>query len=320
METRRISRRRFMKEAVVAGTVVPLMNSAAANQNQDKKPFQICIFSKHLQWLDYNGMAQTTAELGFDGIDLTVRRGGHVLPERVEDDLPKAVEAIKSAGIKPLMMATDINDPDDPKTEKILRTASALGIRYYRLGKYRYNDNKSITSTLNEAKPKIRDLAAMNKHYNIHGDYQNHAGSGYVGAPVWDLWELIKDLDPAYVGCQFDIRHATVEGGQAWPLHLKIISPWIKTLAVKDFIWEKQNSSWQAVNCPLGEGAVDFVHYFQLLKTLSISGPVSVHYEYDLGGANHGAAKLTMEKEKVLTAIRRDLEFLKIHLHENDLY
>ncbi len=320
MEIRRISRRRFMKEAVVAGTVVPVIGLAGTNQKNDKRSFRICIFSKHLQWLDYSGMAQTAAELGFDGVDLTVRRGGHVLPERVEDDLPKAVEAVKSAGIKPLMMATDINDPDDPNTEKILRTASALGIRYYRLGKYRYNDDKSIASTLKEAKPKIRDLAAMNKYYNIHGDYQNHAGSRYVGAPVWDLWELIKDLDPKYIGCQFDIRHATVEGGQAWPLHVKIISSWIKTLAIKDFSWEKRRNKWQAVNCPLGKGVVDFISYLQLLKTLSVAGPISVHYEYNLGGANHGATKLTMEKEKVLTAIRKDLEFLKTRLRENNLY
>jgi len=320
MENRRISRRQFMKEAVVAGAFAPALALAATNQEHKKKPFSICIFSKHLQWLDYNGMAQTAAELGFDGIDLTVRRKGHVLPERVEDDLPKAVEAIKSAGIKPLMMATDINDPDDPNTVKILRTASGLGIQYYRLGKYRYDDNKSITSTLKDAKPKIRDIAAMNKHYNIHGDYQNHAGSRYVGAPVWDLWELIKDLDPKYIGCQFDIRHATVEGGQAWPLHMKIISSWIKSLAIKDFRWEKQKNKWQAVNCPLGKGAVNFVQYFKLLKKLSVTGPISLHCEYDLGGANHGATKLTMEKDKVLSAIRSDLEFLKNRLRENNLY
>lgn len=320
MEIRRISRRRFIKQAIVAGSVLPLINTAGANENNYKRSFSICIFSKHLQWLDYNGMAQTTAELGFDGIDLTVRNGGHVLPERVEDDLPKAVEALKSAGVKPLMMATDINDPDDPNTEKILRTASALGIPYYRLGKYRYNDNKSIAATLNEAKPKIQEIAAMNKHYNIHGDYQNHAGSRYVGATVWDLWELIKDLDPAYIGCQFDIRHATVEGGQAWPIHLKRISNWINTLAIKDFFWEKQKNKWLPVNCPLGKGAVDFAGYLQLLKKLSIAGPISVHYEYDLGGANHGAAKLTVKKEKVLAAIRRDLDFLKNTLRENNLY
>jgi sugar phosphate isomerase/epimerase len=111
-----------------------------------------------------------------------------------------------------------------------------------------------------------------------------------------------------------------VEGGQAWPLHVKIISSWIKSLAVKDFIWEKQKNGWQAVNCPLGKGAVDFVRYLQLLKKLSISGPISIHCEYDLGGANHGATKLTLEKEKVLTAIRRDLNFLKTRLRENNLY
>jgi len=315
-----LSRRELLAGTAAGLAMMPLTGIAGKNLQPNNKKFQICIFSKHLQWLDYNGMAQTAAELGFDGVDLTVRRRGHVLPERAEDDLPKAVEAIKAAGIKPLMMATDINDPDDPNTKKILRTASALGIKYYRLGKYRYTDDKSIISTLKETKPKIRDLAAMNKHYNIHGDYQNHAGSRYVGAPVWDLWELIKDLDPKHIGCQFDIRHATVEGGQAWPLHLKIISKWIKTLAIKDFYWEKQQNKWRAVNCPLGKGAVDFAGYLKLLKTLSIDAAISIHYEYDLGGANHGAKKLTMEKGKLLTAIRRDLEFLKTRLRESNLY
>jgi len=315
-----LSRRELLARAAAGLAAMPLTAIAGKNFQPNEKKFPICIFSKHLQWLDYNGMAQTAAELGFDGVDLTVRRGGHVLPDRAENDLPKAVEAIKAAGIKPLMMATDINDPDDPNTEKVLKTASALGINYYRLGYYRYEDNKSIVSTLKEAKPKIRDLAAINKHYNIHGAYQNHAGSMYVGAPVWDLWELIRDLDPKYIGCQFDIRHATVEGAQTWPLHLRLMAKYVKTLVAKDFTWEKQNNRWQTINCPLGEGAVDFDSYLQLLKKSSIAGPISVHYEYDLGGANHGADKLTIEKEKVLTAIRSDLEFLKTRLSENGLY
>jgi len=309
------SRREFLEGAAAGLATMPLAGAAGRILQKNAKKFPICIFSKHLQWLDYSGMAQTTAELGFDGVDLSVRRKGHVLPEKVENDLPKAVEAIKSAGIKPL-----INDPDDPKTEKVLRTASALGIKYYRLGYYVYREDKSITAILKQVKPKLRDFAAMNKHFNIYGAYQNHAGSRYVGAPVWDLWELIKDLDPKYIGCQFDIRHATVEGGQTWPLHLRLMSKYLKTLVIKDFSWEKRNNKWRTINCPLGEGAVDFVRYLQLLKKLSISGPISMHYEYDLGGANHGATKLTIKKEKVLTAIRRDLEFLKTRLRENDLY
>ena len=315
----KMSRRQFIRDMVVAGAVAPAVASATAGRSLSESEFKICIFSKHLQWLDYEGMAEAGAELGFDGVDLTVRNKGHVLPERVEDDLPKAVEAIKRAGIDPLMMATDINDPDDPYTEKILKTASGLGIRYYRLGKYRYTDDKPIASTLSEAKPMIRDLAAMNKHYGIHGSYQNHAGRRYVGAPLWDLWQLIEGLDPRYMGCQFDIRHATVEGGQTWPLNLRLMSKHINTLAIKDFLWQKRDNQWQTLNCPLGQGQVDYDGYLKLLKKLSIACPISIHYEYDLGGANHGATKLTIGKEKLFAAVRADLQFLKPRLRKNGL-
>ena len=315
-----VSRRELLASAAAGLATMPLIGIAGENPGTNRKKFPLCIFSKYLQWLNYDGMAQAVADLGFDGVDLTVRRNGHVLPERVEEDLPKVVEAIKAAGIQPLMIVTDINDPDDPNTEKILKTASALGIRYYRLGKYVYGKEGDIASTLEQIKPKLKALADMNKHYKIHGDYQNHAGNRYVGAPVWDLWELIKDLDPRYIGCQFDIRHATVEGGQAWPLHLRVMSKYIKTMAVKDFYWANRSNRWRTINCPLGEGAVDIKAYLQLLKKLSITGPISLHYEYDLGGANRGAAKLTMEKGKVFTALRRDLKYFKTRLRENDLY
>ena len=39
-----------------------------------------------------DGAAETMRALGYDAIDLTLRPGGHVLPERVAEDLPKAAE------------------------------------------------------------------------------------------------------------------------------------------------------------------------------------------------------------------------------------
>src|SRR4030042_5508361 len=56
----------------------------------DPEAFKISIFSKHLQWLYYKKMAHVVNEIGFDGADLTVRPGGHVVPDRGEEDLPKA--------------------------------------------------------------------------------------------------------------------------------------------------------------------------------------------------------------------------------------
>ena len=66
-------------------------------------------------------MAQVASQIGFDGVELTVRPYGHVEPEAVEVALPQAVEAMKKAGVDPLMMVTAVTDPQDPITQKVLK-------------------------------------------------------------------------------------------------------------------------------------------------------------------------------------------------------
>jgi sugar phosphate isomerase/epimerase len=296
----------------VAGATLSWLDSAVvASENRGGKPMKICIFSKHLQWLDYEGMARTSREIGFDGVDLTVRPGGHVLPERVREDLPRAIHAVKVEALVVPMMTTAITDPSDPLTGSILAAASQAGIRYYRMGYYRYDDSRTIHQTLSDAKAKLRDLVDMNKHYNIVGAYQNHAGAKYVGAPLWDLDYLFKDIDTRWIGCQFDIRHATVEGGTVWPTHFRLMSQYINTLVAKDFKWAHSDKGWRAQNCPLGEGMVDFPRYFKMLKQAGIVVPMSLHLEYPIGGAEHGARRLSGDKQQVIEAMRKDLRFLR---------
>jgi len=53
------------------------------------EPLKVAIMSKFLQFLDVPHMAAAAKEMGFDGIDLCVRDGAHVLPDRCEDELPR---------------------------------------------------------------------------------------------------------------------------------------------------------------------------------------------------------------------------------------
>src|SRR5688500_19517193 len=109
------SRRSFLKKSILTGTLFPLMYgdlSSMIHANTGTS-LKIHIFSKHLQFLNYHDMAEAAAEMGFDGVDVTVRPKGHVLPERVENDLPKAVEAIRKVGFVPLMMTTAVQDAGD---------------------------------------------------------------------------------------------------------------------------------------------------------------------------------------------------------------
>ncbi len=256
-------------------------------------------------------MAGVLAKLGFDGADLTVRPGGHVLPENVETDLPEAVRTLKSAGIDVKMIVTGINDPDDRFTRPLLKTMADSGIRYYRMGYFDYDKNKSITENLEEHKITFERLEKLNREYGVHGDYQNHAGIR-VGGPVWDLYYLIKDRDPEFTGIQYDVRHAMVEGGYSWIIGMKLVAPWIRTTAIKDFIW-RQNSKqkWVPASVPLGSGMVDFNSYMEVYKSIGTNAPVSIHYEYDLGGAEHGRIQPSMNRELIYNYLAEDLKYLK---------
>jgi L-ribulose-5-phosphate 3-epimerase len=303
--------------ASAALTLFTSANAANTSKPTDRPGKKsINIFSKNLHWLDYKGMADFAAQVGFDGIHITVRPEGHVIPERVADDLPRAVEAVKKAGLKVHMITTAITSADDQFTEPILKTASSLGIGYYRMGWINYDAKKTINENLDLFKLQMTKLAAINKKYKISGEYQNHSGLSF-GSPLWDLWMIIKDLDPEWTGSQFDVMHAQVEGGNTWQLGLKLLKSHIKTIDIKDFIWAKnETQGWKTEVVPLGEGMIDYKKYLQFLKEYGLNGPFSMHFEYPLGGVENGAKQITVPKEEVMSAMKRDLVKFRLMLSE----
>lgn len=310
-----VNRRDFVKKTGMAAAglaAMPSLSGFPLDQVAEMGgSWNIYFFSKHLQFLDYQGAAEACAAAGMNGADLTVRPGGHVLPENVERDLPLAVKAFEAEGLKIEMMASGITDPDDPLTEKVLQVASELGIKYYRLGYYKYDPLYSVEENLEKIKVKMNGLAQLNEYYKIHGAYQNHAGSNF-GAPVWDLWEVMKDMDPQWTGCQYDVRHATVEGNRSWPLGLKLLKDHIRCMVIKDFKWGEKDGRAIEVNEPVGEGVVDFEAYFQLVEDLGISGPITMHMEYPMFPEKD--ISLAQKKEQAIKLMRKDLDSLKSYL------
>ena len=306
-----LRRRDFIQKTAVAGSILSLASVLAASHNNvPSDDLETHIFSKHLQFLNYQEMAKAAKEIGFDGVELTVRPGGHVLPERVEEDLPKAVAAVREQGLKADMIVTAITK-SNALARNILETAAGLGIKAYRLGYYRYPKEVSISDGLAIAKDQFHKLSKLNKELGILGHYQNHAG-GVIGASIWEIWQMLEATDESAMGCQYDIRHAMVEGGFGWPNGLRLIKPRITCLVAKDYRWEMEDGKWKLINTPLGEGMIDFVSYFKKIQEYGIQVPITVHYEYPMGGAEHGNAKLHgRSQEQVFDAMRKDLVKLK---------
>lgn len=322
------SRRQFIARgaAVAAGLAFGLQKANSSNPaysglihppSGEKRP--VHAFTKVLQFMSYPEMAELLASVGFAGADLTVREGGQVLPQNVEKDLPAAVKALRQAGVDSHMITTNVIDAGEKYTRPILKTMAGLGIRFYRTGYLDYDPSKSIPQNLDSHKRMFEKLEKVNREYGVHGGYQNHSGRR-VGGPVWDLHTLLKDRDPEYLGVQYDIRHATVEGAVSWPLGLKLLGPWIRTLDIKDFIWEKDGQEqWKIKNVPLGEGMVNFREFFSIYKSFNIEAPVSIHYEYDLGGAEHGNLNPSMDAKEIAVRLKKDLDYLDEMFREYDL-
>jgi len=299
-----MTRRDFLARTALgcAGALAAVQFASVAADEALASP--VAVFSKVYQELKLNfeDAAALTAEADLQGVDCPVRQGGEVLPERVKDDLPRYVEALRKHKLGMPLMATGITTTMTAHAEEVLRTAKKLGTNYYRLG-VRYPDvARPLPEQVKEFKAQLKDLAAMNREIGITGLFQNHSPAGkstYMGGDLAQLHELVSELDPGSLGVAFDIAHALVVHGDDWRKHYEKLKPWIRIIYVKDVTRSKQ---W----APLGKGDTYQTGYYSLVKKSGYQAPISLHVEYDWheGGKNR-------TRDQLLKALKSDLAVLK---------
>jgi sugar phosphate isomerase/epimerase len=210
---------------------------------------RIDAYSRQLQWLrSAEEVAKAVIEMGYDGIDVTVRAyPGHVDPAKVETDLPAFVKVLRGHGLRVQTVTTNISDADSPYAEAILKAASALDIHHYWWGTYRYDQTKPVGPQLDALKPRVEKLAALNARYGMKAMYHTYSGSQLVGSALWDFLEVLRNFDPRHVSFHYDLGHQTNAGGNGtWVTSLRAAGPYIGGVSVKDSVFE--------LNLPLPEG------------------------------------------------------------------
>lgn len=302
-----MDRRSFLQ----IGSAAALAASAGA---QSSTKLKIDAYSRHLQWLrNADEVAEATAEMGYDGVDVTVRPyPGHVDPSRVAQDLPSFVSAIRKRGLQVVEITANIADADSPHAEDILRVASELGIKYYWWGTFRYESGKPVMQQLDALKPRVAKLAALNARYGMTAMYHTYSGNA-VGAPIWDMLSVLRDFSPQLVGFHCDIGHMTNAGGNGtWVTNLRAAGPYVRGVSVKDsFIAKNPDGTWRVRYVPLGEGNVQLPQFAAILKEINFSGPIEIQAEYPNGGAENAQDKITLPREQVLGAMKKDLQVLR---------
>ncbi len=268
------------------------------------------MFSKMLGDLSIAEAARRIKAIGFDGVDLTVRPGGHVLPERVAAGLPEAVKIIRGEGLTVPMITTAITRAADPHARAILDAAAALGIRRAKLG-YWSAPKGGLAAAIDRARAELDPLERLAEATHLTLGVHNHSGFDYVNCQPLTILGLIRDRNPEHIAAYFDPGHAAVEGGDGGGRQsLELLGPHIKMMAVKDFGWIRSpgtpKATWQSQLVPLKDGLVPWPDVFKTLNALRFDGPISLHSEYK--GAHSWK---NLSTDDLLAQTADDLAFVK---------
>ena len=303
-EPKKFSRRAFARQMAVSSAGLALAGKAGwLSQAAEGIPLPVVLFSKAYQplKLNFDEAAEFTAEAGLDGVDPPVRSDGEIVPERVADQLPAYVEALRKRGLTMPYLTSGITSISSPHTERVLRTARKLGVERYRFGFITRADDAGWNKQLREVRAQLKDLAALNKEIGIGLVMQNHSPSGrmYVGGDLDELAQIMQGFDPEQVGVAFDIAHAVNVHGAGWRPRFDKLKPQVKVVYVKDANADKKF-------VPLGEGDVGSTGYFKLLKQIGYHAPISLHIEYEGGPTPQPATRPVL-----LKAVKDSLRVLR---------
>ena len=316
---KRLSRRGFLQVSAAAPWAGAVTLSAGSEPFRPRGPFRgtLCLFSKPVPQFAWQELAQSAKRAGFAGIDLTVRSGGHVAPQRAAEDLPRAVAAIRAEGLEVPMITTELVSSRDPTAVPILTTAAKLSVPFLKPGYYHYKF-VDVRKELAQACNQFRGLVELAQKCGVQVGFHNHAG--YVGAQTWDIARAMDALDPKWAGYYYDLENAAAEGGaEGWRIAANLVMPRMKMMAVKDFYWGKtERKGWEETTCPLGEGMCKYKDFLRMAAEGGFHGPISLHIEYQIPGVSddQGIALSREKDNEVMAAAKRDLDTLKLLLRQ----
>jgi sugar phosphate isomerase/epimerase len=294
---------------VASASLASSTRVAARTANQSGETF--VAFTESFQGWPIPEVCRKFKAIGLDGLDLTVRPGGHIAPEDAPAKLPSAVAAARDEGVRIAMLSTAIVEAD-PTSEKLLATAGELGIDRVKLGYYRYAKFGTLLAAIDDSRRKLEGVARMAARHGVLPCVHIHSGDTIPGSGAV-AYLLLKGLDPKQLGAYVDPMHMTLEGGNdGWRQGLDLLAPWIAISSLKNAKWmetgrdEHGQQRFAPRKCPLADGVARIPDYLATLAALNYHGLYTLHSEYMDGGSWK-----QLSVDECLEQTRLDLEYAK---------
>lgn len=264
----------------------------------------LIVFTKHLQGLGIEQLAERLKSIGAEGADLCVRPGHPVTPDNILQSLPAAVERFRSAGLSIPMITTpgEFTDPGKPEAEKVFAGCNKSGVKMMKLGYWYMEKGERYWQAVDRIRGLLDGFVKLAGQYEVKVLIHNHSANT-MGLNSCSVMNLVKGFDHRQVGVFADPGHLSLVG-EPLPMALDIVREYLSAVAAKDVLRERimidGKRSWRLRVVPLREGFVDWNTLASILTTINFTGPVSMHSEYS-----------EYDLETVLDQARIDIRFFK---------
>jgi len=260
----------------------------AADASAAASRARVCIFTEHFQSLPIPEVCRVFQRIGVDGLDLTVRPGGHIKPEDAKTELPKAAQAARDVGLEIMMLTTDITTADR-HAEEILATCNNLGIDRIKLGYYSPGTFGSLAGEMSDVRRRLDDVVKLAAKHGVRPCVHVHSGET-IPSNGFLLHQLIRDIPPDRIGAFLDSYHMTMTGAAGgWRQAIDLLTPWISLVALKNFRWERLDRDelgqqrWRTNYCRLEDGIAPIPDFVRTVHKAGYRGFYTLHTEYRLG-------------------------------------
>lgn len=282
-----VKRRNFIGTVVASGLATTYTATRAEETTSQNSRPRVCVYSEQFQSLSIPEFCQVLKQMGVDGLDLTVRSGGHIEPQNARNALPEAARFARDQGLEIMMLTTGITAPDR-NAEVILAACQGLGIDRIKLGYYPAQEFGTLAKQLDAIRRQLDDVVNLAAKYNVRPCVHVHSGATIPSNGIM-LYYLIRDLPPDRIGAYLDSHHMTITGGAGdWQQAIDLLTPWVSLVALKNFQWERLDrdetgqQKWRTNYCRLEDGIAPIPEFVSTIHKSGYRGFYTLHTEYRL--------------------------------------
>jgi len=232
------------------------------------------VFTKPWKKESADELGAKVSKMGFTGVEYALRDGYQLEPKDAANGLKPLSETFKKYGVKITSVASVL-------TEEVFAGCSAAGVPLIRI--MAGGNDPDFAGLIAKTKEELTSKLPLCEKYGVKIGIQHHFGYGVNNS--MELFELIREYDPKFVGAIWDAAHSALAGEEPEQA-LSILASHMCLVNLKNVIYVAKNGPeacktiWDRHFTTGSRGISDWERIANALRKRGYEGVICLTAEY----------------------------------------